>query len=398
MVLANFLNDIQSKIPIREGIEGYRSVLREIYRAGLISLKDLSQNVLIPIPVISKIINYLVELKVLDRIQAGILYTENGMQFIESELNFYGFGISKCESCNGHPIYISPRWDDVLNILEDLFEKRPKVDTTLDQAFATARTSLRRALLLYDKGALEGKKICLLGDDDYSSVAIALLYLGFFPENPKLIPEEMVVIDIDNRILEGIQSAVNENTFNIKYKLWDYRTNIPEDLLNKFDTIMVDPPYSESGLRLTLSRAINMLRIDIGREIYLSFAHRSPVKFLKLQKIITEIGLAIMEITPRFNKYEGATILGNQTQILRLVTTEATKSSISPNIKFEEQIYTGKISPTTRFYYCSKCHKTIEIGDLSQIKTIEKLKASGCPHCQSMGPFQIEGKVKNNLS
>ncbi|QEE16924.1 bis-aminopropyl spermidine synthase family protein [Promethearchaeum syntrophicum] len=397
--MANFLNDIQFKNPIREGIEGYRSVLREIYRAGLISLKDLSQKVLIPIPVISKIVNYMVELKVLDRIPAGILYTENGMQFIESELKFYGFGISKCELCNGHPIFISPRWDNVLDKLDEIFEKRPKVDTTLDQAFATAETSLSRALLLYDRGALDGKKICLLGDDDYSSVAIAFLYLGFFPENPKLIPEEMVVIDIDNRLLEGIKKAVNENSFNIKYKLWDYRTKIPEDLLNIFDIIMIDPPYSENGLRLTLSRAIDMLRIEIGREIYLSFAHRSPVKFLKIQEIITEMGLAIMEITPRFNTYEGATILGNQTQILRLITTSDTKSSISSTFKFEEQIYTGELSPTTRFYYCLKCNKTIEIGETSQIKTIEKLKEIGCPYCKSKeGPFQLEGKVKNNPS
>ncbi len=395
MVLANFLDDIQSKIPLREGSEGYRAIFREIYRAGTISLKDLSQNVLIPIPVVSKIINYLIELKVLDRISAGILYTEDGMHFIESELKFYGYGLSKCESCNGHPAYISPRWDNVLDILEESFEKRPKVDTTLDQAFATAETSLRRALLLYDKGALEGKKICLLGDDDYSSVAIALLFLGFFPENPKLIPDEMVVIDIDNRILEGIQNTLKEKTFNIKYKLWDYRSEIPQDLLNKFDTIMIDPPYSETGLKLTISRAIDMLRNVPGREIYLSFAHRSAAKFLKIQEIITEMGLAIMEISHRFNTYEGASILGNQTQIIRLVTTESTKSIISPNIKYEDLIYTGQISATTRFYYCSKCHKTIEIGEICQIKTIEKLKESGCPYCSSKGPFKIEGKVKN---
>jgi len=393
--LANFLKDIQSKIHLREGIEGYRSILREIYRAGTISLKDLSQKVLIPIPVLSKIVNYLIELKILDRIPAGILYTENGMQFIESELKFYGYGLSKCESCDSHSLYISPRWDEVLDLLEESFEKRPIVDTTLDQAFATAETSLRRALLLYDKGSLEGKKICLLGDDDYSSVAIALLYLGFFPENPKLIPDEMVIVDIDNRILEGIQNAVKEKTFNIKYKLWDYRTKIPEDLLNKFDTIMIDPPYSENGLRLTISRAIDMLRNEPGREIFLSFAHRSPVNFLKLQEIIIGMGLAIMEIIPRFNIYEGASILGNQTQLIRLVTTEISKSSISSNFKHEDPIYTGKISPTTRFYYCLNCNKSIEIGDISKIKTIEKLKESGCPYCNSKGPFKIEGKVKN---
>ena len=158
---------------------------------------------------------------------------------------------------------------------------------------------------------------------------------------------------------------------------------------------MIDPPYSENGLRLTISRAIAMLRSEPGREIFLSFAHRSPVEFLKLQEIIIGMGLAIMEITPRFNTYEGASILGNQTQILRLATTESTKSLIPHNVNHEELIYTGKISPTTRFYYCLNCNKTIEIGEKSQIKTIEKLKENGCPLCKAKGPFKIEGKVKN---
>ena len=46
---SDFLIKLQQKIPIREGIEGFRTILREIYRAGHISLKDLAYETLIPV-------------------------------------------------------------------------------------------------------------------------------------------------------------------------------------------------------------------------------------------------------------------------------------------------------------------------------------------------------------
>ncbi|MHA1720155.1 MAG: bis-aminopropyl spermidine synthase family protein [Promethearchaeota archaeon] len=394
--MSNFLEDIQKKIPLQEGIEGHRTIFREIYRAGLISLKDLSQKTLIPIPLIAKIVNKLIEAKILDRISEGILFTENGMKYIENELNFYGYGIIKCEGCNGHPMYLSPRWDYLLEILEKLFDTRPEVDTSLDQAFATAKSSLRRALLLYERGALEGKKICLLGDDDYTSVAISHLYLGFFPEEPKLIPDELMIIDLDERILNGIKDILTEFDFNVSYKKWDYKKKIPSELLHKFDSIMLDPPYTEAGLKLTLSRAVDMLKEIPGRDIFLSFANRAPDQIFKIQEIITQMGLVITEIFPRFNTYEGASVFGNLTQMIHLVTFSKTKSLVSFDENFEDNIYTGEISPTTRFYYCRNCHKTIEVGDKSNFKTIEKLKENGCPHCGSTGPFNLERKSKNN--
>ena len=162
--------------------------MREIYRAGCISLHDLSYKTLLPIPVLSKVVNFLIEKEVLSRIPEGILYTEQGMHFIEETLMFYGFGVSDCENCDSLPIFLSPRWNPVLDKLELLFENRPQVDTTLDQAFADPETALLRALYYYKCGALEGKKVAFLGDDDYTSVAIAHLYLSFYPDEPKLIP------------------------------------------------------------------------------------------------------------------------------------------------------------------------------------------------------------------
>ena len=85
---SNFLEALQQKIPIQEGIEGFRSIFREIYRAGHISLFDLAVKTLLPLPVLAKIVNTLIESEILNRIPEGILYSEKGMHFIDHRHDF----------------------------------------------------------------------------------------------------------------------------------------------------------------------------------------------------------------------------------------------------------------------------------------------------------------------
>lgn len=390
--MANFLEELQSKITIKEGIEGHRSILREIYRAGHISLQDLAFKTLLPISLLSKIVNFLIEKELLGRIAEGILYTEKGMRYVEAELQFYGIGISNCEECGDTPIYISPRWDDLLDKMDLILASRPKVDTTLDQAFADAETNVLRALYLYHRGALEGKSLCFLGDDDFTSVTVLNLYEGIVPEEEKMIPKEIMVVDIDKRIISGIQANIPNKSSKVEFKLWDYRQVVPSDLIHRFDTIMVDPPYSLSGLQLVLSRAISLLRTIPGGEIYLSFAHRAAEDTLAMHSLFCKLGLAVMEMIPRFNFYEGAGILGNTTQMIRLVTTSKSSPLISPKVEFKEKIYTGEIKPNIRYYFCNTCGKLIPIGESEEINTIEELKSRKCPHCNSEGPFNLDHK------
>lgn len=386
-----FLIQLQQRIPIKEGPEGHRAILREIYRAGHISLKDLARITLIPVPIVAKIINFLVEKEILDRIPDGILYTEKGMQFVEHELGFYGFGIAICETCKGRPSYISPRWDELLEFLTNNFGDRPQVDTQLDQSLNTPETAVQRALYLYSKGALEGKNILFLGDDDFTSVAVAHLYLGVFPSEPHLIPQTLTVVDIDDRILGKIREMFTKKGLPIKTAHWDYRKAIPQELLHQYDTIVVDPPYSIQGVLLTISRSIDLLSEGTG-EIYLSFAHRAAPDLVELQQIIVNMGVAIQEIIPRFNYYEGSEILGNTTQMIRLIKTAKSVAKISAQTEFTDLMYTGEINPTVRYYYCVSCRHIVEVSYQVSIQSIEQLKNQGCPFCKSQGPFELDEK------
>ncbi len=392
-----FLLDLLKHVKLREGIEGHRSILREIYRAGHISLQDLAFETLIPIPVLSKVVNFLIEKDLLGRIPEGILFTEQGMQFVEQTLGFQGFGISDCDHCEGLPLFISPRWEPVLDHLSPIFDKRPTVDTTLDQAFADPETALLRAMYLYKNGALEGKSVVLLGDDDFTSVAISFLYLGIVPTTPFFIPHSLTVFDIDQRLLDAISAIKTIQQFPVTTHQWDYRQPISPSVLHQFDTLVVDPPYSINGLKLVLSRAIGLLREEPGAEVYLSYAHRSAQELHEIQTLILSLGFSILEIIPRFNYYEGGQILGNTTQMFRLATTSKMHTSILPESPFQDLMYTGELNPHIKIYFCTNCQRMISLGKQEEFQTIEQLKAKGCPFCQSLGPFELDEKLDDEI-
>jgi predicted methyltransferase len=232
-----------------------------------------------------------------------------------------------------------------------------------------------------------------MGDDDFTSIAVSHLYLGVYPLERSLVAKSITIIDIDARILQKIEELFKQDQLPLKTLIFDYRNPVPKEFEGKFETIIVDPPYSHNGLILTLSRAIDFLVPRIGAEIYLSYAHRSPNEINILQKSICEMGLAINEIIPRFNFYEGCDILGNTTQMMRLLRTDHSHSLIPKDQNYTQSIYTGEICPTLRYYYCQTCQQLIEISSLREIHTIEQLKIQGCPYCNSHGPFELEEKI-----
>ncbi|MHA1339176.1 MAG: bis-aminopropyl spermidine synthase family protein [Promethearchaeota archaeon] len=396
--MAEVFKKLQDKLNNDEGLEGILDIIRVIYRVGTISVKNISRKTKLPVPLVAKVVNNLIEADMLYRNEDGVQLWEHAMKFCEKELGFYGFGIPECPKCKGRPFFLTPRFDKLFDVLNPIFERRPSVDTKLDQSKNTVETAIQRLLYIYNNGSLEGKNICLLGDDDFTSVAISKLYLSFFPEEPKIIPKNITVIDIDERILNSIKNEVEKDNLTINTIKYDLREPVPKNLRNKFDTIIMDPPYSTNGLKLFLSRAISLLRkpskYDVKKDIFLSFAHKSQEKTLEFQKVIIESGLAIIEIIPAFNKYEGSEVLGNITQMIRLNTTLKSHPLIDPNSKFVMPIYTGETHPYIKKYKCVKCGEIIEVGPDKQFETIELLKGEKCPKCKNSKKFEL---IERNL-
>lgn len=379
MIIIKILQDIKKNVNLSEGISVIENILFLIRINNGISNKEIAKNVLLPIPVVCAVKN---ELKKLDFVfqESGVKLTKKGISYVDNVLNYKHFDIELYNNLIRDLNFFSSYLEDELIVLKKILDNRPSVDVTIDQSKCTPETSLKRAVLALSKNSLIGKKILCLGDDDFISISLALLTKRLFNSSTNN-KSFITVLDIDNRILEYIEKLSLEYDLNISTFTYDAR-NIPDKpLINTFDCLFTDPPYTIAGLQLFLSRGITLLKNEDNLNVFFSFANKQPIVTLDMQKKISELGLVITEIHKYFNYYEGAKILGGYSQMICLITTK----DYIPIIKteFTDDLYTGEIKKTIRVYKCKNCNDTFDIGFSSNIKTIEKLKSIGCPSCQN---------------
>ena len=222
---------------------------------------------------------------------------------------------------------------------EDAFERftgwlaaRPEARRELDQIHATPDTSLRRARLLAERGDVQ-RGLCLLGDDDW--VSLALLAHG--------IERRTTVIDVDAALLAEIAARAETLGADTHTVTHDLREPVPAELRRRFGCVFTDPPYAMAGFRLFLSRAIDLLKPD-GR-IWVAFGHsrRSSERGLAKQAAMLEAGLVILELLPDFNHYLGAESIGARSDLYLLGRTPKTRPLVEGSV--EGDLYTSR-SPT----------------------------------------------------
>lgn len=351
------LDSIAKKADIAEGKRAVEDIIRVIYRHQPISTKKIAQKTRLPLPIVAKVRTLLEREKMLKRTNRGAKLTELGIKFAENFLKLKHKRSLTCDKCKGRGIVLDEFFENILDKVKVWAEKRPLVDTSIDQSFATPETATYRTALMYERGDLEGKRILFVGDDDLTSLPTALTHM----------PEEVVVVDIDDRILTLINKFSKEEGVEIKTIKHDLRKPIPTSLRGRFDVISTDPPYTTNGLKLFLSRGIDAL----GKEgiAYLSYSHKPINEWLLVQKAITDMGFVISELIPNFNYYEGSEIIANTTFIARLIGRD-----LKPVIGDIENIYTGLVKPVVRYYKCLKCGKVYKVG--KDIKKIEDLVCS----------------------
>jgi predicted methyltransferase len=243
---------------------------------------------------------------------------------------------------------------------------------------------------MQEHGALEGKDVLILGDDDSLSAGIALAGKAMSPSGR--LARRVVVMDTDERILRHLRDiAVSEGVI-IGLIKQDLRSPIPDELHGEFDTVATDPPYTLAGLRLFLSRAIDAVDPENGR-IFLSFGHRPPAEQLQVQEAIAEMGLVIEQLIPNFNQYVGAGVLAGVSDMYLLSVTQHTEPLVEG--EFTGPLYTGQSNPTLRMYVCTECNTQVAVGGEAggQYSTLEELKGQGCPNCGAH-TFRLIGRRK----
>ena len=396
---SNLLKSIAERAQLREGAAGVEEVVRAVYRAQHsgqaepLTARALARIVRLPVPVVTALRRELEK--------AGVLELGPHLRLTsaaDSEMSdVWGWAAEVgteqrvgeasdpndvvCSTCGG--VGIEPRgraWGHLLDTLRKHFAANPRVDVTLDQSHCTPETNLRRLAFMYEEGALAGKQVLVLGDDDSVSTGIALAGKELSPTGR--LARRIVALDTDERILSHLRDIALEEGVVVELARHDARLPLPADLRGQFDTVSTDPPYTLPGLELFLSRAVEAIGPDGGR-IYLHFGHRPPDEQVAVQSTIARMGLLIERLVPNFNEYVGAGVLAGVSDLYVLRATESSRSLIEG--EYTESIYTGQVRPTIRRYVCTECGDQVTVGGEAggEYATIEALKDAGCPRCGS---------------
>lgn len=231
-----------------------------------------------------------------------------------------------------------------LAFLDKYQKDRPRPDRNLDQFFATPETVLKRATLLGAFSRLAEKKLLFLGDDDLTSLAFCLFYRA----------AAVTVVDIDRRFLTFIGEIAARENFTIKVEEHDLRNPLAKKQFRDYDLIFFDPPYTPAAARVWLTRA---LEASLGRgrnpkrkqpdflaeKFYLmcyGYTDRSPERGLKIQTIITQLGLVIQEKSRGFNFYDRAQSINSASDLYLLQPTPKVKIKSLDSAR--SQFYTGQ--------------------------------------------------------
>jgi hypothetical protein len=215
---------------------------------------------------------------------------------------------TSCAACGGRGIALSPPVARLRRGLVAVSEAAPPPLVELDQCHSTPKTKLRRVLAMHGADAINGRRILLLGDDDLISVTL----LRFVRQFGGTI-EELVIADIDERLLEFIATELEDAPFRFECVNWDLR----EPRAGRFDTVVTDPPYTAAGAKLFLDRAVENLA-GPGSDIFFSFGSRRPGVQSEVQRAIVDAGLEIRSLTRDFNDYVGAGALGGTSHLYHL--------------------------------------------------------------------------------
>lgn len=375
MTDAQLLSTIAASTSLREGAEGVALILRTAFRDGPLLLRDLARQVRMPLPVVGAVRRELELAGLLDRGQ-GVELSDAGKAFCTEILGISARHDARCPCCHGHGVVVAPDLADLVRLMEEHIARGPAVDVTLDQAPCTPETAVRRALAMHEAGALDGRSILILGDDDSMSVALLLLARAIGAR-----PRRLTVLELDAARIAHIADAAERHGLAIEIVAQDLREPLPAALRRQFDVFETDPPYTVDGMALFVSRGLEGLRDEPGLPGFLSYGDLAPDDLLDLQARLTEMGLVATRIRPSFNAYQGASILGSVGQLIDLRTTRRTRPLAAADGTFTVPIYTAEVRPRDRRYQCRACGTVTPVGPKETFITIEALKAAGCPHC-----------------
>jgi predicted methyltransferase len=368
------VSEVAAAVGLAEGEAGVGDVVRTVARLEPVAVRKVSRATELPVPIVSAICNELRKRGVVSR-QRPVQLTARGRDLFDGAR--VGLSVhAACPACAQLEIVVPESLAAVARKLAVAEEAAPPTRLELDQTHCTVETKIRRVLLMHEEGALDGKRVLLLGDDDLTSLAIRLVaeQLGV-----GAAIQALVVVDVDTAVVSFLRRALRGATFRVECLVHDLREPLPERLRGMADTVFTDPPYTSEGAALFLSRAAEAADTGSRADVFLAFGPRRPDVSLAVQRTIAEMGLIVRRLVRNFNEYLGGGALGGTSHLYQLATT----SDVRPVVRgrHEGPLYTGDHREPVRPYRCKRCARTQRVGRGQMWLSVEALRRDGCPGC-----------------
>lgn len=361
------VTQVATAVGLAEGEAGVRDVLAVVARCDPAPTSQVSRMAELPVPIITAVCNELRKRGVIGRTRP-ISLTPQARELLAGR-NVDG----RCPHCDGLGLAVPAELKTLADELELVASGAPQARPELDQTHCTVATKIHRVLKLHDSGALDGKRVILLGDDDLISVAIAR-----FATLTGVGVRSIAVVDTDPAVLRWIGEQVADVDLTLVEH--DLREPLPAALAGSFDVACTDPPYTVHGASLFLSRAVSALRAGPGQHVFFSFGARRPDEMLATQRLIADLGLVLRSLSPNFNSYLGAGILGSSSHLYHLRTTEHTAALTDGD--YAGPLYTADTrTEQRRPYRCAGCGTVHVVGPGATWAGIAQLKEAGCAEC-----------------
>ncbi|HYK26500.1 MAG TPA: bis-aminopropyl spermidine synthase family protein [Streptosporangiaceae bacterium] len=367
--------EVAAAVGLAEGESGIRDILGVILTAEPVPVRDVARLAELPVPIVAAACNELRKRSVVDT-QRPVRLTPDGRKAV-AEVSAAPALRADCPQCGGRGVVIPAQLAELADRLHISASGAPSAKAELDQTHCTVPTKIARVLRLHSARALAGQRIVLIGDDDLTSVAIALF--AQWAGSPAAI-RKLTVVDTDEDVLDWIGSQTSDTGVNVDLVRHDVREPLPDTLTGAFDVALTDPPYTVAGAELFLSRAVSALAQGPGRHVFFSFGARRPDETLAVQHAIANMGLVVRSLTANFNEYLGAGVIAGSSHLYHLRTTSVAKPVIEGG--FSDAIYTAASRASmTRPYKCARCKTVQDVGPGSQWPRIADLQQAGCPNC-----------------
>jgi N4-bis(aminopropyl)spermidine synthase len=373
MDLDEVVAEVAAAVGLTEGEAGVRDILGAVLDAEPAAVREISRLAELPVPIVAAACNELRQRGVVAHTRPVSL-TPDGRAAVSAGQP--SLSVS-CPDCAGRGVVMPAELAGLAQELELSAAGAPGAKPELDQTHCTVATKINRVLRLHAAHALAGQRILLLGDDDLVSLAIA----GFaaWSGHPETI-RRLAVADTDPDVLAWIGKEAGRAGVRVDLIEHDLRRPLPAGLAGGFDVVMTDPPYTVAGAELFLSRAVAALAPQPGRHVFFSFGARRPDQTAAVQLAIARMGLAVRSLTPNFNEYLGAGVLGGTSHLYHLRSTAAAEPLITG--EYDGSLYTADgRAVQLRPYRCAGCAAVHEVGPGGRWARIADLQAAGCPDC-----------------